>query len=219
VTVDIIALEVRMRGVGIAALVATALSLLPGEAQAGYELVPFGGVTRMSQGDVFCDEEIQTAGGGVAIGYSALGLGLGGRILHVSGSGRGGVQCAERVSMDILSLYFNAPLFKTDLDIVGVGAELPVAITGKATNASGATTDLSGGSGFSAEAFYLRFLSKEGSVKKGQETFPAIIFAAQVRAGYRIAEVTTMDSAFNDRGHSLDGAFVTVGMMIYFNPQ
>lgn len=34
-----------------------------------------------------------------------------------------------------------------------------------------------------------------------------------------IAEATTMDAGFRDRGHSFDGAFVAVGLMVYFNPQ
>lgn len=197
-------------------LIATFL-LGPARAQAGYELVPFGGITRMEEGDVLCNEEIQSTMGGVGVGYSALGLGIGGRFVHSSGSGRGGT-CAERVSLDILSLYFDVPVLKTDLDIIGLGAELPVAITGKATNGS-VSQDISGGSGFLGEAFYLRFLSSEGSIKRGTETFPAVIFAVQARAGYRIAEATTMDAGFRDRGHSFDGAFVAVGLMVYFNPQ
>ena len=200
-------------------VVAAAIAAFPVEALAGYELVPFGGVTRMDQGDVLCDGDMQASGGGVAVGYSALGLSLGGRILHVAGSGSGGVGCANRVSMDILSLYFNAPILKTDLDIVGIGAELPVSITGKATAEGGGSTDLSGGSGFAGEIFYLRFLSSEGSIKQGTETFPAMIFALQLRAGYRVAEVTTMDAAFNETGHSLDGGYAMIGMMIYFNPR
>lgn len=202
----------------LAVLVTVLGAMAPGTAFAGYELIPFGGFTQFDQGDVACDENLRAAGGGVAVGYSALGLGLGGRIMHVSGAGRGGAQCAERVTLDILSIYFTAPVLKTDLDIVGLGAELPVSITGTAT-AAGVTQNISGGSGFAGEIFYLRFLSKEGSIKQGQETFPAVIFAAQLRAGYRIAEATTMDAAFNDHAHSLDGAYATVGMMIYFNPR
>lgn len=210
-----------MRGLAKLAVIG-ALALAPADALAGYELVPLGGVTRMEEGDVFCGEELQAAGGGVAIGYSAIGLGLGGRFQHFAGSGRGGasggIPCAKRVSVDILSLYFNAPLFKTDLDVFGVGAELPVAITGKASNDM-VTEDLSGGSGFAGEIFYLRFLSSEGSVKRGKETFPAIVFAAQLRAGYRIAEATTMDAAYNEHAHSLNGMYVTFGMMVYLNPR
>ncbi len=200
------------------ATTATLLVLLgffaPREARAGYELVPFGGITRIEEGDAGCRGESQGTATGLAIGASAITFSFGGRFTMLNSKG----SCDTKLSALLLGIYVNAPLWKGDKDAIGVGGELIAGMSGRLVHPSLPNPDASGGFGFAGELVYQRALSQEGSVKRGKETFPQFVVLLQARAGYRIASFAVQDAAFNDVDYSLNGPYAVVGIQIYINP-
>lgn len=198
------------------ALFSAASLLFPGVAHAGYELVPFGGYTQLSNGDVACDGEMGATTGGVGIGAGAPGFfNLGVRIANVRGTG----DCDTRVSMTSLSIYGQAGLFRYYKSAVGVGFDLPVGGSGTARIGDGPERDFSPETGFGGEIWYLHYLNQGGTMEVQGRDWPIFMIELQIRAGYRVQEAKLMDEAFNETSFAIDGAYVHGAFVFYLNPQ
>lgn len=205
-----------MRALSLTVFVAAVIASLPGLSHAGYELVPFGGYTRLSNGDVACDGDMGATTGGVGIGGGAPGFfTVGVRIANIRGSG----ECDTRVSLTSLSIYGQAGLYRHYKSAVGVGFDLPAGGSGTVRVGDGKEQDFSPEMGFAGEIWYLHYINKGGSMEVQGQDWPIFMIELQLRAGYRVQEAKLMDAAFNQTTHAIDGAYVHGAFVFYLNPQ